>query len=79
MRLFASTDDTATAKRATKEQREKLGVDGKGKASKAPAQEPTNALQKVDVRAHSLLYQSFIGTLYVHFLITTYTLCFRFS
>lgn len=47
--VVASTDDTATAKRSTKEQRDKLGLDGKGRASKTPPPEPTNALQKVDV------------------------------
>lgn len=43
------TDDNAVGKRASAEQREKLGV-AKGRGSKTPPPEPTNALQKVDVR-----------------------------
>ncbi|KAH6809897.1 soluble N-ethylmaleimide-sensitive factor adaptor protein 30 [Perilla frutescens var. frutescens] len=43
-----SKDDTEAAKRGTKEQRDKLGLE-KGRVSKTPPPEPTNALQKVDL------------------------------
>ncbi|KAG6426223.1 hypothetical protein SASPL_110443 [Salvia splendens] len=44
-----SKDDNDIPKRATKEQRQKLGVDRKARGSRAPDGEPTSALQKVDM------------------------------
>ncbi|KAL8518556.1 hypothetical protein ACS0TY_009787 [Phlomoides rotata] len=44
-----SKDDTATAKRSTPEQREKLGLGKGARGSRTPPPEPTNALQQVQV------------------------------
>ncbi|KAL0358146.1 UNVERIFIED_CONTAM: putative SNAP25 homologous protein SNAP30 [Sesamum calycinum] len=44
-----SKDDNDRGKRGTAEEREKLGLSNKGKGSRTPPPEPTNALQKIDV------------------------------
>ncbi|KAK4403094.1 putative SNAP25 homologous protein SNAP30 [Sesamum angolense] len=45
----ARKHDNDRGKRGTAEEREKLGLSNKGKGSRTPPPEPTNALQKIDV------------------------------